>query len=215
MKLLLKRILSGCLAVALVVGVAFSLTGCGLTGKEYAYASTTVTVVTKTEKDAEGNVTITETQDLSLEEYYLYTVKGIALDKLAETEMTEAETKDFEEDIEDIIAALNPQYRYMKKSSLSFKSKSVEVSIVDTNEWTGVKEVMTSVMEYEKTDDGYLVKESMGERSEYAESYTERVVTVDANNNLVYRIATNFQTDAAASAEKAVYSINIVYSVVK
>lgn len=211
----IKKFMASGVIMALVLGAVFAFTGCGLRGKDYAYSATTITVITKTEKDAEGKVTITETQDLTLEEYYMYTVKGVALDKLAETELTEAETKAFEDAIDGIISALNHQYTYMKKSSLKFGSKEVEVSITETNEWTGIKEVMTSKMEYEKTDDGYVVYESLGERNDYYSSYTERQVTVDANGNLVYRIATDFNSDAAVSAEKAVYSINIVYAAVK
>lgn len=210
---LFKKMMASFVVLAVVVG-AVCLTGCSFKGKEYAYASTTITVITKTETDSEGKVTVTETKDLTMEEYYLYAYKNIALDKLSENELTEEEKKGLEKWIETTLSAVNSKYSRMKKSTLKFNSKELVVSTVEENKWTGTKEVQSYIFEYEKSGDEYRVQESFGNKNDYAEMYTERVVTVDANKNIVYRIATDFESDSAVTV-KAVYSINVVYAKVK
>jgi len=216
---LFKKIMSGALALAFVVGATFALTGCfGLKGKEYTYAATTITVITKIEKDSEGKVTVTETKDLSLEEYYLHAVKGVAIDKLAENSLTEEEKKGLDKWAEGILSATLHEYAYMKKANLKFDSKTVDVVMTIENEWTGAEYVMIQTCDYEKTEDGYIVKHA-DTRDDYTYSYETRVVTVDANENLVYRNTVDFEEDEQLIAEEGdpcvVYSINVVYSEVK
>ena len=90
---LVKKVLAGALSLAIVLGAMFAFTGCNSVQNEtYAFESMTVTVVKAVDEDGK----ITETQTLTLREYFIFEIVG-ELDQIAGYTLSEDEEKAFTE----------------------------------------------------------------------------------------------------------------------
>ena len=213
---LLKRIMAGSLTLAVVVGACFAFTGCKLSGKSYTYAEdATVTVITKTEKDSDGKYTITETKDLTLAEYYLYTVGNKKLDELAEAKIEDE--KAFELWKENFVYLADANIR---NNEYAFKGNKLIETDARKNEVTGknTRKVITEY-KYEKVDDNeYLATIESEQAPGYIEISTVEFF-MDADGNLCIReynsaISSNAQLEDAAD-DKMVLTYNFIFSEVK
>lgn len=208
---LIKKLALGALSMALIVGACFSLTGCKLNGNTYAYAdNATITLITKIETDANGKITVTETKDLTLEEYFLYDYKDIALDKLAEYKVEEADKTAFETWKKTVLSSANSKY---KDVTFEFKGSKVIKTETDVNEATGEKMIEMYEAKYKKEDGKYIATEKREMFGVTTISTFE--FALDANDNLLYKYFNPSLDSNDDLAVGKVLSYNIVFTEVK
>lgn len=204
---MLKRLATGVLAVAVIVGAAFAFTGCGkLNGKTYAYEGESYTIITKIEEAEDGTITVVETQELSIKEFYLYAVKGVELEDLADYEMTDLEEEALEEYIE-------MKKEIMEGITVSFSGKTCKRTTRMTNEITGEYADQVNVCKYSEKDGVYTVEATSAE-SESDPNYTVTYSTFKlAEDGKLHQISYNEDIEENADLEVgALYYTTYVYA---
>lgn len=207
----LKRVLIGALSLVLMVGACFALTGCKLSGKTYAYGeNATITLITKTETDSEGKITVTETKDLTLEEYFLYDFKDVALDKLAESKIEETDKEAFDAWKKTTLAIVGSRFENV---TIAFKSSKIEIVSKQVNEATGETVRYEMEYEYDKVDDHYVM--TMVEEEGNMRQVSESTFTVDANDNVCLKVYNPMLEENSDLEVGKVFAYNVIFTEVK
>jgi len=174
----IKRILTGIFSLVLVFGMGIMLTGCSGIKGNYDYLAMTFTIITGTETASDGKVIITETRELTSEEYFLYKEKHIALDKLASTKLQDSDKTAYEAWIGAIYPTMQNSKLSVSKNTLTFTERQTSVGGIEVD-------VITSA-NYTKLEEGYLAaftSEVDGEITK-ATQIVYMNFTVDSSDNI-------------------------------
>lgn len=132
---LVKKVLAGALTLAVVLGAMFAFTGCNSVQNEtYAFESMTITVVKAVDEDGK----ITETQTLTLREYFIFDIVG-DLDQIAGYTLSEDEEAQFTE-FQEMMSGSN--------TKVTFYKNEVHMITEEKNEYTGEIERNVHISEY-------------------------------------------------------------------
>ena len=205
----MKKFLIASLSLVLLVGMCFSFVGCGkLNNKTYAFEALTFTVIVDIEDKGNGETIITETKELSADEYYLFAVKHIALDKLPESKIQNSDKAHFEEWYKSLATAHeNKTLRFTKD----------ELSIVDTitNVSTGMKKeyVVAGSFEKEKDGDRYILttKSTVYNTTTDHVIYSYSYFTIDASDRVHLEEVNSALTSVSEVKKGALYSTNVIF----
>ena len=168
---LVKKILAGALSLAIVCGAMFAFVGCNsVKGKTYAYDGMTFTVITKMEAAEGEDKKVTETKTLTLREYYLYSVKNVAIADLGTATLTEEEEKLF-------TTWAKSQEEMGKSMEIEFKGKEVISRTTVENTLTGASEVSELVAEYSVKDGKITVKALTSDPTKFDQERTYEIQT--------------------------------------
>lgn len=168
---LVKKILAGALSLAIVCGAMFAFVGCNsVKGKTYAYDGMTFTVITKMEEAEGEDKKVTETKTLTLREYYLYSVKNVAIADLGTATLTEEEEKLF-------TTWAKGQEEMGKSMEIEFKGKEVISRTTVENTLTGASEVSELVAEYSVKDGKITVKALTSDPTKFDQERTYEIQT--------------------------------------
>lgn len=204
-----KRIFTGILSIALVFGMGTMLTGCSGIKGNYEYLAMTFTIITGTETTSDGKVIITETRELTSEEYFLYKEKHIALDKLATSKVQDSDKAAYEAWLGAIYPTMQNSKLSVSKNALTFTERQKSVAGIEVD-------VITSAS-YSKLEDGYVAAFSSEEDGEITKA-THIVYmnfSVDSSANIHFEVKNKDLTQNSHLIKGALYSTNIVYSKTK
>ena len=205
----LKKIITGVLSLVLVFGMGIMLTGCSGVKGTYNYIGMTFTIITNTETKSDGSVIITETRELTSEEYYLYKEKHVALDKLAQNKVQDSDKVAYEAWLASIYPSMQSSVVSLTKDKITFTEHQKSVGDIEVD--------IISSGSYKKVEDKYVVSFSTEVESDITNA--TRIVymnfTVDKNNNIHFEVKNGNLEQNAHLVKGALYSTNIIYAKAK